>query len=195
MVGSAPHAPAAMRSLTAAPLCLAVVLAGAHASAQDSRWITLFSLRAMGGGALRVPSQGALAGEFAGDLTAGVRFFRERPNGRAWHVGPELGFSPLRRGDDITVLWQFGLTVGYGTVPLHVSWTPRFVVGAVDRDEVIGLRHGLLLTTLAGLACVELSHQYLRGDTTEENDVRLTVGVDMGMIAHRLIRAISGGGR
>ena len=60
---------------------------------------------------------------------------------------------------------------------------------------MIGLRHGLLLTTFAGLACVELSHQYLRGDATEENDVRLTVGVDMGMIAHRLIRAISGGGR
>jgi len=184
-----------MHPLAATSLSLAVALAGATVSAQDSRWITLFSMRAMGGGALLVPSQGELAGEFAGDLTAGVRFFRERANGRAWHVGPELGFSPLRRGDDFTVLWQFGLTVGYGTVPLHVSWTPRFVVGPVDRDRVLGLRHGILLTTLAGLACVELSHQYLRGDATEENDVRLTVGVDMGMIAHRLIRAISGGGR
>jgi len=183
------------RSLLTSALALALCLARASAHAQESRWITLFSMRAMGGGALVAPSQGAVSGEFAGDLTAGVRFFRQQANGRAWLLGPELGFSPLRRGEDVTVLWQFGLTVGYGTVPLHVAWTPRFVVGPVDRDHVIGLRHGILLTTLAGLACVELSHQYLRGDTTDENDVRLTVGVDMGMIAHRLIRAISGGGR
>jgi hypothetical protein len=184
-----------MRTAVAAPLALAAALAGATAGAQDARWIPLFSVRAMGGGALVAPSQGALGGEFAGDLTAGVRFFRQGARGRAWHLGPELGFAPLQRGEDVTVLWQFGLAAGYGTVPLHVSWTPRFVVGAVDRDQVVGLRHGILLTTFAGLACVEVAHQYLRGDTTEEHDLRVTVGVDMGMIAHRLIRAISGGSR
>jgi hypothetical protein len=99
----------------------------------------------------------------------------------------------MQRGPDITALWQFGVTAGYGTVPFHVSWTPRFVVGAVDREQVIGMRHGVLFTALAGLACIEVAHQYLRGEGGEGHDLRVTVGVDMGMIAHRLIRSISGG--
>lgn len=179
-----------MRFVTV-PLAAALLLTPALAQAEGERWLAFFSLRAMGGGAAVIPSTGDAGGEFAADFSAGVRFFRARRDGRAWLLGPELGFSPLKRGDDITVLWQFGLSLGYGTIPLHVAWTPRFVVGAVDRADVLGVRNGILLTAFAGLACAELSHQYLRGATGDEHDLRVTVGVDVGMLVHRLIRSIS----
>jgi hypothetical protein len=159
--------------------------------AQESRWLTFLSLRPMLGAAVVAPEQGAASGEFAADVTAGLRVFRQRRDGRAWLLGPEVGFSPVTRGGDVTVLWHAGLAVGYGTVPLHVAWTPRFVVGAVGDREALGFRSGVMLTALAGLACVELSYQNLWSGAAREQDVRLTVGVDAGMIAHVLVRSIS----
>lgn len=177
--------------LAAFAFAAALLLAPVAARAEGERWLAFFSLRAMGGGAAVFSSAGDVGGEFAADFSAGVRFFRARRDGRAWLLGPELGFSPLKRGDDITVLWQFGLSLGYGTIPLHVAWTPRFVVGAVDRADVLGVRNGILLTAFAGLACAELSHQYLHGADGDEHDLRVTLGVDVGMLVHRLIRSIS----
>lgn len=174
-------------------LALAVALAApASSRADDARWLALLSLRPMAGGGVIVPDAGPVRGEFALDVTAGVRVFRQRRGGRAWLLGPELGFSPVTRGDDVTVLWHFGAVFGYGSVPLHVAWAPRFVVGAVDRGDVLGVRNGLQVTALAGLGCMELSHQWLRGDAGDEHDVRLTVGVDVGMLVHRIMASASG---
>lgn len=179
------------RAVSSAALVIALSLTSREALAQDQRWITFLSLRPMGGVGAVIPSSGSASAEFAGDITAGLRIFRQRRDGRAWLIAPEVGFSPVTRFDDITVLWHFGVAVGYGTVPLHVALTPRFVVGAVGEREALGVRGGVLLTALAGLACAELSYQHLWTGDARENDVRLTVGVDAGMIAHVLVRSIS----
>lgn len=179
------------RALVSAALFMALSLGSRAALAQDQRWLTFLSLRPMGGVGAAIPSAGNASAEFAADVTAGVRIFRQRRDGRAWLLAPEVGFSPVTRFDDVTVLWHFGVAIGYGTVPLHVALTPRFVVGAVGEREALGVRGGVMLTALAGLACAELSYQHLWTGDVREHDVRLTVGVDAGMIAHVLVRSIS----
>jgi hypothetical protein len=147
----------------------------------------------MFGGAAVVPDTPPARAEFAADFSVGLRVFHQRRSGRAWLLGPEVGFTPLKRGDDITVLWHFGLTLGYGTIPLHLAFTPRFVTGAVDTSRALGLRNGLALTAFAGLVCAEIAHQHLwYDDGGGEHDLRVTLGVDAGMLVHVLMRAVSG---
>ncbi len=181
----------ARATLTPAIVGLALALAAPEARAQESRWLTFFSVRPMLGAALVIPGAPPIQGEFAADVTVGLRIFRQRRDGRAWLLAPEVGFSPLKRSEDVTVLWHAGVAIGYGTVPLHVAWAPRFVLGAVGERGAYGVRNGVMLTALAGLVCAELAYQYLWTDGDNEHDLRMTVGVDVGMLVHVLMRSIS----
>lgn len=181
-----------------APIALCCLLAPSLAPAQtaqaprarESRWITLFSLRGMIGGAGVFSHQAEARGEFAFDLTVGLRFHRQRADGWTFILAPEVGFTPLQREEDITALWLMGASFGVGSPVFNLAWAPRFVVGAVGHESAVGMRNGVVLTAIAGLVCAEVSHQYLALDGGSENDVRVTIGADVGLFVHHLMRSI-----
>ena len=132
-----------------------------------------------------------LAGEAAWslDLHAGMRLLvPTAPAGRYWSVGVDGGASLGARGGESPTLWLGGLGVGYGTVWLMAFWSPRFVFGEVQGATAIGLRNTLSGCMFMGLACVEVAHQHLWLPGATQQDLRLSLGVDLGMVAQLVVQ-------
>jgi hypothetical protein len=187
---------APLRPLVAA---VALTLAGASASAQSRRarpppqaqapWRRLALLRVVG--SVADVRGDRLAGEaaWALDIHAGMRLLvPTAPPGRYWSFGVDVGASLGPRAGEDPTLWLGGLGVGYGTVWLMAFWSPRFVFGEVQGGTAIGLRNTLSGCMFMGLACVEVAHQHLWLDGASQRDIRLSFGVDLGMVAQLLVQ-------
>lgn len=96
---------------------------------------------------------------------------------------PEVGYS-----FDKSTLHAFsaGVGVGYGGLLVYGALTPRFVVGMLNGDRVLGVRT-CLSTQLFSMLNIELSHQFLSGTDLLRHDVRFTVGLDLGHLAARVL--------
>ncbi len=132
-----------------------------------------------------------LAGEAAWslDVHAGMRLLvPTAPPGRYWSFGVDVGASLGPRAGESPTLWLGGLGVGYGTVWLMAFWSPRFVFGEVQGATAIGLRNTLSGCMFMGLACVEVAHQNLWLSGATQQDLRLSLGVDLGMMAQLIVQ-------
>ena len=132
-----------------------------------------------------------LAGEatWSVDAHVGMRLIvPTNPSGRYWSFGVDVGASLGPRAGEDPTLWLGGLGVGYGTVWLMAFWSPRFVFGEVQGATAIGLRNTLSGCMFMGLACVEVAHQHLWLERTAQQDLRLSFGLDLGMVAQLLVQ-------
>lgn len=132
-----------------------------------------------------------VAGEAAWslDVHAGMRLLvPTTPPGRYWSFGVDVGASLGPRAGESPTLWLGGLGVGYGTVWLMAFWSPRFVFGEVQGATAIGLRNTLSGCMFMGLACVEVAHQHLWLAGATQQDLRLSLGVDLGMMAQLIVQ-------
>ncbi len=189
-----------MAKLHLLALATALSLVGATASAQSSRrrpapvaaqapWRKMALLRVVGTVA-DVRGDG-LAGEatWSVDAHVGMRLIvPTNPSGRYWSFGVDVGASLGPRAGEDATLWLGGLGVGYGTVWLMAFWSPRFVFGEVQGATAIGLRNTLSGCMFMGLACVEVAHQHLWLERTAQQDLRLSFGLDLGMVAQLLVQ-------
>jgi hypothetical protein len=187
-----------LRPLVAA---LALTLSSGAASAQSARrhrpaaappaapWRRLALLRVVGSVAdLRGDG---LAGEtvWSVDVHAGMRVLvPATPPGRYWSFGADVGASIGPRAGESPTLWLGGLGVGYGSVWLMAMWSPRFVFGEVQGATAIGVRNTLSACMFMGLACVDIAHQHLWLDRATQQDLRLSFGLDLGMVAQLLVQ-------
>lgn len=123
------------------------------------------------------------------DLHAGMRLLvPTAPTGRYWSFGVDVGVSVGPRGHESPALWLGGPSVGYGTVWLMAFWSPRFVFGEVQGATAIGLRNTVSGCAFMGLTCLELAHQHLWVAGASQHDLRLSLGVDLGMVAQLIVQ-------
>lgn len=177
------------------------LLGGGVASAQSTRrarpaapqadapWRRLALLRVVGSVA-DVRGDG-LAGEAAWslDIHAGMRLLVPTATaGRYWSFGADVGVSTGPRAGEVPTLWLGGLGVGYGTVWVMALWSPRFVFGEVQGDTAIGVRNTLSACMFMGLACVDVAHQHIWLERATQQDIRLSFGIDLGMVAQLLVQ-------
>ncbi len=152
--------------------------------AQISEGTCLTSLRIAAGTNLVFGSDTSLAA--AADLTAGVRLYAPMGPPRLVLL-PDLGYSYAGNASSSAHLLTAGIGLGVGALTpgaLGLAWTPRIVLSPADSGAV-GVRNGLLVD-LAGLATMELSHQYLPIATNDEHSIRVTFGFDLGIAVQAL---------
>lgn len=160
------------------------------------RWFTLPALRlAIGPGWSLPPPLDATSptalffGLHAGAAMTGSRGQRYR----GLLLQPEIGYALLRSTAGNRHSLELGLGVGYAagfafsfrySAYGMVGSTSIVTAGSPHEKPHIGLRHGLLLSTLSDLVSIELSHAVigpLSGDTGHE--LRLLFGVDVVKLA------------
>lgn len=151
-----------------------------------SPWWKLVSLRIMGGGSTVVGASSPF--EWAVDLHAGLRTFDPNRPPRYWVFGGDVGLSLGPRRGVTETLWTAGPGVSYGGLWFSVAWSPRVVFGALADGTALGLRNSLSACTFMGFACLDGSHQLLSTSSGVEHELRLTFGLDVGMLAQVIVR-------
>lgn len=196
-----------MKHLAAAAFSLATALAAAQSHAQTvatdpstyalqahsplaasrDNVMPMFSLRLAFGGAFSLAPESGEAFTLRGTIGSRVFFPTHHANG--WLFGSEFG---------VDTTWGMGqrnaTLLSLGGMPGHlwglhgVGWVMRGVYGWRDGGETVwGLRHGVRMLIVGGVFDLELSHQYLTGDSGDEHQISLSVGMDLGLIGHVLI--------
>ncbi len=152
-------------------------------------WWKLAMFRVMAGAANIRGARPDAVTEWTVDLHAGLRLFDSRPSGGFWIFGGDVGLSLGPRGNgEMSTLWLGGPGVSYGGFWLTIGWSPRFVFGTLDTRNAIGLRNTLSACLFVGVACVDVSHQWLSVDEGSQQDIRLTLGLDLGMLAQVIVQ-------
>lgn len=114
----------------------------------------------------------------AGAMLAPIDPYQDR--GPTLWLWPELAYRfeshPLRGGH----LFDAGLGVGYGNHLVAAFYRPRFVVGGITGGGTkFGYRHGLALEVLWGVVGLEFSHQFVDGNLTRLDDLRLGLSINL----------------
>jgi len=111
------------------------------------------------------------------DVTAGANiFFHKSGRKQLIMLYPELGYTFEYRG---LHLGHLGLGLGTGRLWAGWAYVPRFVIGAEQRNIVVGFRHSLVATYLVGGLWLELSHQILGRESGLKHDLRVLMGFDV----------------
>jgi hypothetical protein len=148
-------------------------------------------LRAAPGLGIRVSGDEGAA--FVFDLTASGRI-GAYPGDSQWVIAPELGYSFRSPGDEHSISMGVGLGYGEGdsapqgdarTLFGGLCYIPRIVFDFTDPKTNLGFRHGLLYHFRENFFVIELSHQYVRRKAEDLNDLRLTIGLDVGLLLLR----------
>jgi hypothetical protein len=150
-------------------------------------WWKLVTLRLMGGASTVVGATSSPLA-WAVDLHAGLRTFDPNRPPRYWVFGGDVGLSIGPRHGAIEALWTAGPGVSYGGLWFSVGWSPRVVFGALADGTALGLRNSLSACTFMGFACLDGSHQFLSTGAGSEHELRLTFGLDVGLLAQVIVR-------
>ena len=102
-------------------------------------------------------------------------------------LGADVGVS-LRPAGDAPTRWLGGVGVGYGNVWVMAQWWPRLVVDELGGETAVGVRNTLAGCTFLGLACLEASHQHLWRDGGGAHELRVSFGLDLGMVTQLLVQ-------
>lgn len=102
---------------------------------------------------------------------------------RQWGLAPELGYSLRAPGVDHQLLAGVGLLNGINAEGMTLGWLPRVVMQPRSGEAWLGVRNGLWLDFAENGFSVELSHQWLRAGSNDVHELRLTLGVDLAMLA------------
>lgn len=177
------------------PLCLAAIAFTPFAAAQRATpppraaWWKYATLRAVAGVARITGARSEAFSAWTLDLHAGLRTFDTHPTHGYWIFGGDVGASiGPRGGDALNVLWLGGPSVSYGAFWFSVGWAPRFVVGELAQGAAMGVRNTLSACTFMGFACVDASHQWLSIGDGSQHDLRLAIGLDLGMLTQVIIQ-------
>lgn len=102
---------------------------------------------------------------------------------RQWGLAPELGYSLRAPGVDHQLLAGMGLVHGINAEGMTLGWLPRVVMQPRSGEAWLGVRNGLWLDFAENGFSVELSHQWLRAGSDDVHELRLTLGIDLAMLA------------
>jgi hypothetical protein len=116
----------------------------------------------------------------AGDLGAGLRLYKVGTNGPFGHIALDYAYADNIASPHSLAL---GTGLGYRLGTLGVSLTPRLVVGLSESS--VGTRPGIALDWLS-FAYAEVAYQYLPDDAGPDHSVRLTAGIDIGVLLYIL---------
>ncbi len=156
--------------------------------AHPAPWWKLATFRVMGGVA-NLHGEGVEAtATWTLDVHAGLRTFNPDRPSPYWVFGGDVGFSLGPRGGEVRPLWLGGPGVSYGGLWFSVGWSPRFVFGEVSGGTALGLRNTLSGCAFMGFACLDVSHQYLTTARGPQNDLRVSLGLDLGMLAQVIVQ-------
>lgn len=159
-----------------------------HRPAPTPPWWKLATFRVMGGVA-NIRGDGIeTTSSWTLDVHAGLRTFNPDRPSPYWIFGADVGFSLGPRGGETRPLWIGGPGVSYGGLWFSVGWSPRLVFGEVSGGTAFGLRNTLSGCTFMGFACLDASHQFLSTAQGQQHDLRLSFGVDLGMLAQVIVR-------
>lgn len=176
-------------------LCLAALAFAPRSPAQRaptpqrSTWWKYATLRAMGGVTRIAGARDEAFSTWTLDLHAGLRAFDTHPAHGYWIFGGDVGASiGPRGGDSPDVLWLGGPSVSYGGFWFTAGWAPRFVVGELAQGVAVGVRNTLSACMFMGFACLDASHQWLSVGDGSQSDLRLSFGLDLGMLTQLVIQ-------
>lgn len=175
---------------------LAQVTADALSAKGPRALIALPLLRtAFGGSFIELPSSTA---RFTLDVTGGALLVWPRDE----FLGPEFGGTPflmpeagysMRLNPDGLHRHLFTLGAGAGWGALFVAgftYAPRFVVGRLGDQTLVGFRHGLAAHLVMGSIYVELGHQLLRaaGTGPVEHEMIFSMGLNPASVLFHHLR-------
>jgi hypothetical protein len=135
---------------------------------------------------LGAPPQAALSWTL--DLHAGLRLLSPERRAPHWIFGGDVGLSYGPREGVYETLWLGGPSVAYGGVWVSIGWSPRFVFGDLGTHGALGLRNTLSTCAFLGFVCLDASHQYLASEAGDRHDLRLSFGLDLGMLAQVIVQ-------
>lgn len=145
------------------------------------------SLRLGVGSAFHVAPPDDRGAKLGFDATAGFLFADK--NGGVYEsrafIGLEAGYAFDGLG-----LHAFAVTpmVGFGVPLAFVAYQPRLLVGDAERQLALGMRNGLALHALMGLASVEVGHQFVSYADALHHSVQVTFAVDPGLLMWALAK-------
>ena len=143
----------------------------------DPSWTVSPSARVSAGASMTTGNDKVAA---AGDVSGGVRVFAIGTRGP--FAQGELGYSYADNQASPHAL-TVGTGLGYRLGTLGLSISPRLVIGL--SESAVGVRTGFT-ADLVGAAFVELAHQYMAGDVGEAHSLRITAGIDIGLLFYIL---------
>ena len=157
-------------------------------SAPTRRWWPLATLRVLGGATVITYASDNIRPEWALDVHAGLRLIDAGDRKSVVILSGDVGLSYGPRSGDTRALWLAGAGISFGSVVLTIGWSPRLVYGRIDGETALGLRNTFSLGFLTGVVTLDVAHQYLSVADDSQHDIRLTLGVDVGLIGQMLIQ-------
>lgn len=151
-------------------------------------WWKFATFRVMGGAANLYGASAQEPLAWTLDVHAGLRLLDPSRSSSYWIFGGDVGLSVGPRAGATRNLWLGGLGLAYGNIWFSLGWSPRFVFGDLGGSTALGLRNTVSACMFLGFACLDASHQYLASDSGDWHDLRLSFGLDLGMLAQVIVQ-------